>query len=238
MPLLLPSSTSAISCSPCSDLQRWSITNLCRSCSDSLFIVPKFNVNDDGSIADENGVSCGSIEHKMGINGNATCVINFDNAKGYLIGEKNRGLKCMFTFMNGARLGVANEGVAASDAAFQGSLAYAKDRLQMRSLTGVKNPKGEADPIIVHPDVRRMLLTQKSIARDTKLSASAGMASEGSTETPRLALSIASKVVILGKSNLESPKLSRLRRVLVMPVSKNVVSSSSSILTGPVSLAR
>jgi alkylation response protein AidB-like acyl-CoA dehydrogenase len=130
----------------------------------SLFIVPKFNVNDDGTIADENGVSCGSIEHKMGINGNATCVINFDNAKGYLIGEKNRGLKCMFTFMNGARLGVANEGVAASDAAFQGSLAYAQDRLQMRSLTGVKNPKGEADPIIVHPDVRRMLLTQKSIA--------------------------------------------------------------------------
>ncbi|WP_286261583.1 acyl-CoA dehydrogenase C-terminal domain-containing protein [Thalassotalea atypica] len=130
----------------------------------SLFIVPKFNVNDDGTVSDENGVSCGSIEHKMGINGNATCVINFDNAKGYLIGEKNRGLNCMFTFMNGARLGVANEGVAASEAAFQGSLAYAKDRLQMRSMSGVKNPNGPADPIIVHPDVRRMLLTQKSIA--------------------------------------------------------------------------
>jgi alkylation response protein AidB-like acyl-CoA dehydrogenase len=130
----------------------------------SLFIVPKFNVNDDGTISDKNGVSCGSIEHKMGINGNATCVINFDNAKGYLIGEKNRGLNCMFTFMNAARLGVANEGVAASEAAFQGSLAYAKDRLQMRSMTGVKNPEGPADPIIVHPDVRRMLLTQKSIA--------------------------------------------------------------------------
>ncbi|WP_068544486.1 acyl-CoA dehydrogenase C-terminal domain-containing protein [Thalassotalea crassostreae] len=129
----------------------------------SLFIVPKFNVNDDGTIADKNGVSCGSIEHKMGINANATCVINFDNAKGYLIGEKNRGLNCMFTFMNGARLGVANEGVSASEAAFQGSLAYAKDRLQMRSMTGVKNPDGPADPIIVHPDVRRMLLTQKSI---------------------------------------------------------------------------
>jgi alkylation response protein AidB-like acyl-CoA dehydrogenase len=129
----------------------------------SLFVVPKFNVNDDGSIANKNGVSCGSIEHKMGINGNATCVINFDDAKGYLIGEKNKGLKCMFTFMNGARLGVANEGVAASEAAFQGSLAYAQDRLQMRSITGVKNPKGDADPIIVHPDVRRMLLTQKSI---------------------------------------------------------------------------
>ncbi len=130
----------------------------------SLFIVPKFNVNDNGTISDKNGVSCGSIEHKMGINGNATCVINFDNAKGYLIGEKNRGLNCMFTFMNGARLGVANEGVAASEAAFQGSLAYAKDRLQMRSMTGIKNPECPADPIIVHPDVRRMLLTQKSIA--------------------------------------------------------------------------
>ncbi|WP_068546187.1 acyl-CoA dehydrogenase C-terminal domain-containing protein [Thalassotalea crassostreae] len=130
----------------------------------SLFIVPKFNVNDDGSISDENGVTCGSIEHKMGINGSATCVINFDNAKGHLIGEINRGLNCMFTFMNAARLGVANEGVAHADAAFQGSLAYAKDRLQMRSLTGPKNPDGAADPIIVHPDVRRMLLTQKSIA--------------------------------------------------------------------------
>ena len=129
----------------------------------SLFIVPKFTINDDGSISDKNGVSCGSIEHKMGINANATCVINFDNAKGYLIGEKNRGLHCMFTFMNGARLGVANEGVAASEAAFQGSLNYALERLQMRSMTGIKNPEGPADPIIVHPDVRRMLLTQKSI---------------------------------------------------------------------------
>jgi alkylation response protein AidB-like acyl-CoA dehydrogenase len=130
----------------------------------SLFIVPKFNVNDDGSIADRNAVSCGSIEHKMGINANATCVINFDSAKGYLIGEVNRGLHCMFTFMNAARLGVAMEGSAAAEASFQGSLAYAKDRLQMRSISGVKNPEGPADPIIVHPDVRRMLLTQKSIA--------------------------------------------------------------------------
>jgi alkylation response protein AidB-like acyl-CoA dehydrogenase len=130
----------------------------------SLFIVPKFNVNDDGTIADKNAVSCGSIEHKMGINANATCVINFDNAKGYLIGEVNRGLNCMFTFMNAARLGVALEGTAATEASFQGALAYAKDRLQMRSISGVKNPNGPADPIIVHPDVRRMLLTQKSIA--------------------------------------------------------------------------
>ncbi|WP_394177021.1 acyl-CoA dehydrogenase C-terminal domain-containing protein [Thalassotalea litorea] len=130
----------------------------------SLFIVPKFNVNTDGSRADRNGVSCGSIEHKMGIKASATCVINFDNAKGYLIGDVNRGLNCMFTFMNAARLGVALEGVAASEASFQGALAYAKDRLQMRSLTGPKNPTGPADPIIVHPDVRRMLLTQKSFA--------------------------------------------------------------------------
>lgn len=125
----------------------------------SLFIVPKFNVN-----ADRNGVNCGSIEHKMGINANATCVINFDGAKGYLIGEINKGLHCMFTFMNAARLGVALEGTAAAEASFQGALAYAKERLQMRSISGVKNPQGPADPIIVHPDVRRMLLTQKSIA--------------------------------------------------------------------------
>ncbi|MEO3682184.1 acyl-CoA dehydrogenase C-terminal domain-containing protein [Shewanella vesiculosa] len=130
----------------------------------SLFIVPKFNVNIDGTISDRNGVNCGSIEHKMGINGNATCVINFDGATGHLIGEPNRGLKCMFTFMNAARIGVASEGVAAAEASFQGALAYAKDRLQMRSISGVKNPNGPADPIIVHPDVRRMLLTQKSIA--------------------------------------------------------------------------
>lgn len=133
----------------------------------SLFIVPKLSVTGEGELDAENGrngVSCGSIEHKMGINANATCVINFDGAKGYLIGEQNRGLNCMFTFMNAARLGVANEGVAAAEASFQGALAYAQDRLQMRSLSGVKNPEGPADPIIVHPDVRRMLLTQKSIA--------------------------------------------------------------------------
>ncbi|SES71666.1 acyl-CoA dehydrogenase C-terminal domain-containing protein [Thalassotalea agarivorans] len=130
----------------------------------SLFTVPKFDVTAEGEKADRNAVNCGSIEHKMGIHGNATCVINFDSAKGYLIGEVNRGLNCMFTFMNAARLGVANEGVGACEISFQGALAYAKDRLQMRSLSGPKNPEGAADPIIVHPDVRRMLLTQKSIA--------------------------------------------------------------------------
>ncbi|MFT5162505.1 MAG: alkylation response protein AidB-like acyl-CoA dehydrogenase [Alteromonadaceae bacterium] len=130
----------------------------------SLFVVPKLNVNDDGTVGEPNQVRCGSIEHKMGINANATCVINFDNAKGYLIGTPNRGLHCMFTFMNSARLGVALEGVAAAEASFQGALTYAKERLQMRSVSGVKNPQGPADPIIVHPDVRRMLMTQKSIA--------------------------------------------------------------------------
>lgn len=130
----------------------------------SLFIVPKFNVNADGSIADRNNVMCGSIEHKMGIHGNATCVINFDAAKGFLIGPENRGLNCMFTFMNVARIGTAVQGLAAAEGAFQGSLSYAKDRLAMRSLSGAKNPEKEADPIIVHPAVRNMLLTQKAFA--------------------------------------------------------------------------
>ena len=130
----------------------------------SLFAVPKYSINEDGTTAASNNVNCGSIEHKMGINGSATCVINFDGAKGYLLGEVNRGLNCMFTFMNAARIGVSNEGVGSAEAAFQGAVAYAKDRLQMRSLSGVKNPDGPADPIIVHPDVRRMLLTQKTIA--------------------------------------------------------------------------
>ena len=126
----------------------------------SLFIVPKVNTSD----GTRNGVSCGSIEHKMGIHGNATAVLNFDGAKGFLIGPENEGLKCMFTFMNFARLGTALQGSAAAELSFQGSLAYAKDRLAMRSLTGPKNPEKAADPIIVHPDVRRMLLQQKAIA--------------------------------------------------------------------------
>jgi alkylation response protein AidB-like acyl-CoA dehydrogenase len=126
----------------------------------SLFVVPKMNA-DDGS---RNAVSCGSIEHKMGIHGNATAVINFDNAKGFLIGQPDQGLKYMFTFMNFARLGTALQGSAAAELSFQGSLAYAKDRLAMRSLTGHKFPEKSADPIIVHPDVRRMLLQQKAIA--------------------------------------------------------------------------
>jgi len=135
----------------------------------SLFIVPKFNVAEDGSVADRNAVSCGSLEHKMGIHGNATCVMNFDGAKGFLIGEENRGLNCMFTFMNTARLGTALQGVAHAELGFQKSLDYARDRLQMRALSGPKNPEGPADPIIVHPDVRRMLLTQKAFAEGGRM---------------------------------------------------------------------
>ncbi len=130
----------------------------------SVFIVPKYLANDDGSVGDRNSVFCGALEHKMGIHGNATCELNFDGATGYLIGEVNRGLNYMFTFMNFARLGTGMQGLAHSELAFQSSLAYAKDRLQMRSLSGPKNPGGPADPIIVHPDVRRMLLTQKAFA--------------------------------------------------------------------------
>ena len=125
----------------------------------SLFIIPKFDVLEDGSLGDRNGVRCGSIEHKMGIHGNATCVMNFDNAKAYLLGEPNQGLQAMFTFMNTARIGTAMQGIGHMELGYQKSLAYAKDRLQMRSVTGPKNPDGPADPIIVHPDVRRMLLT-------------------------------------------------------------------------------
>ncbi|MBY6212124.1 acyl-CoA dehydrogenase C-terminal domain-containing protein [Microbulbifer agarilyticus] len=135
----------------------------------SLFIVPKFLPNADGSVGERNGVTCGSLEHKMGIHGNATAVLNFDGAKGFLIGPPNKGLNCMFTFMNTARLGTALQGVAHAEAGFQKSLAYAKDRLQMRSLSGPKNPEGAADPIIVHPDVRRMLLTQKAFAEGGRM---------------------------------------------------------------------
>jgi alkylation response protein AidB-like acyl-CoA dehydrogenase len=134
----------------------------------SLFVVPKFHAGPEGEKLDRNAVTCGSIEHKMGIKGSATCVINFDGAKGYLVGTENRGLNCMFTFMNTARIGTGLEGLSASEAAFQGALAYAKDRLQFRAMTGVKNPDGPADAIINHPDVRRMLLTQKAFAEGNR----------------------------------------------------------------------
>jgi alkylation response protein AidB-like acyl-CoA dehydrogenase len=134
----------------------------------SLFIVPRHSVNDDGSIGARN-VHCGSIEHKMGIHGNATCVLNFDDAQGFLIGPPNRGLNCMFTFMNAARIGTAMQGVAHAELAFQGSLAYARERLQMRSLEGPAEPDKPADPIVVHPDVRRMLMTQKAFAEGNRM---------------------------------------------------------------------
>ncbi|NWB88634.1 acyl-CoA dehydrogenase C-terminal domain-containing protein [Pseudomonas gingeri] len=128
----------------------------------SLFIVPKFLVNAAGDAGERNGVQCGSIEHKMGIKASATCVLNFDDAKGYLIGEANKGLNCMFTMMNHARLGTGMQGLCLGESSFQGAVRYANDRLQMRSLTGPKAPDKAADPIIVHPDVRRMLLTMKA----------------------------------------------------------------------------
>ncbi len=135
----------------------------------SLFIVPKFLVNADGQVGERNQVTCGSIEHKMGIHGNATCVLNFDGATGYLIGPENKGLACMFTFMNAARLGTAIQGLAHAELGLQKSLEYSRERLQMRSLTGPKTPEGPADPIIVHPDVRRMLLTQKAFAEGGRM---------------------------------------------------------------------
>lgn len=135
----------------------------------SLFIVPKFNVSAEGEVADRNAVSCGSIEHKMGINANATCVMNFDGAKGFLIGAPNKGLRCMFTFINTSRMGVATQGQAHAELGFQKSLAYAKDRVQMRALGKRENPEAAADAIIVHPDVRRMLLTQKAFAEGGRM---------------------------------------------------------------------
>ncbi|MDE9450983.1 acyl-CoA dehydrogenase C-terminal domain-containing protein [Aliiroseovarius sp. Z3] len=128
----------------------------------SLFIVPKFNVNEDGSVGSRNGVSVGNIEHKMGIHGNSTCVMNYDEATGYLLGTEHKGMRAMFTMMNEARLGVAMQGLAQAEAAYQNAVIYAKDRLQGRDVTGVKNPDGPADPLIVHPDIRRSLMDQKS----------------------------------------------------------------------------
>ncbi|WP_101758093.1 acyl-CoA dehydrogenase C-terminal domain-containing protein [Oceanicoccus sp. KOV_DT_Chl] len=134
----------------------------------SLFVVPKIWVEADGSTAQSNGVSCGSIEHKMGINGNATCVINFDNAQGFLISPPNKGMSCMFTFINESRLGVAQQGHGHIESSFQGALRYARERLQMRAPIRAL-PEQAADPIIVHPDVRRMLLTQKAFAEGGRL---------------------------------------------------------------------
>ena len=128
----------------------------------SLFIVPKFLVNEDGSLGARNGVACGNIEKKMGIHGNSTCVMNYDGAKGWLLGDMHKGMRAMFTMMNEARIGVGMQGLAQAEAAYQNALEYAKDRLQGRAVTGDENPDGPADPLIVHPDIRRSLMDQKS----------------------------------------------------------------------------
>ncbi len=130
----------------------------------SLFIVPKVQTDQEGNLGEGNHVTCGSIEDKMGIKASSTAVLNFDNAVGELIGPENKGLECMFTFMNTARVGTALQGVCSAELAYQNSLIYAKERLSMRSLTGKKCPDQVADPIIVHPDVRKMLMTQKAIS--------------------------------------------------------------------------
>ncbi len=130
----------------------------------SLFLVPKFHVNADGSLGERNGIHCGGLEHKMGIHGNATAQMILDGAVGTMVGQPNKGLQAMFVMMNAARLGVGNQSVGLTEVAFQNALAYAKDRIQMRSLSGPKAKDKPADPIIVHPDVRKMLLTAKAYA--------------------------------------------------------------------------
>jgi alkylation response protein AidB-like acyl-CoA dehydrogenase len=137
----------------------------------SLFIVPKMKVARDGAVGERNAVRCGSIEHKMGIHGSVTCVMNFDGAQGYLIGQANKGLNAMFTMMNTARLAVGLQGLGLIDRAYQNALKYSRDRLQMRSLSGPKFPDKPADPLIVHPDIRRMLLTCKALAEGGRLMA-------------------------------------------------------------------
>lgn len=129
----------------------------------SLFIVPKYMVGDDGSVGERNGVACGALEHKMGIHGNATCVMNYDDATGFLIGKENKGLAAMFVMMNEARLGVGLQGLSMGEVAYQNAVVYARERIQGRSLSGPKAPDQKADPIIVHPDIRRALMTMRAI---------------------------------------------------------------------------
>ncbi|EPB6961793.1 MULTISPECIES: acyl-CoA dehydrogenase C-terminal domain-containing protein [Pseudomonas] len=135
----------------------------------SLFLVPKFVANPDGSLGERNSLGCGAIEHKMGIKGASTCVMNFDGARGWLLGQANQGLACMFTMMNDARFQVGLQGLGIAERAFQGALGYARERLQSRALVGPQAPDKVADPIIVHPDVRRMLLTQKTLVEGCRM---------------------------------------------------------------------
>ncbi|EPY01653.1 acyl-CoA dehydrogenase C-terminal domain-containing protein [Magnetospirillum fulvum] len=134
----------------------------------SLFLVPKYRVNPDGTPGASNGVSCGSIEHKMGIKASSTCVMNFDDSVGWLVGEANKGMRAMFAMMNTERLSVGVQGLGLAEASYQGAVAYARERLQGRSLTGTKHPDKPADPIIVHPDVRRMLLTHRAYVEGSR----------------------------------------------------------------------
>ena len=129
----------------------------------SLFLVPKYKVNDDGTLGEHNNVNCVSIEEKMGVHGSATCVMSFENSEGYLIGEPNEGLAAMFSMMNTERIAVGLQGLGQAEIAYQNALAYARDRIQGRDLKGPKNPEEEADPLIVHPDIRRMLLRSKAL---------------------------------------------------------------------------
>jgi len=134
----------------------------------SLFIVPKFIVKDDGTPGARNGVTCGKIEEKMGIHGNSTCVMDYDEATGYLLGEAHKGMRAMFTMMNEARVGVGMQGMAQAAVAYENAVLYARDRLQGRAVTGVENPDGPADPLIVHPDIRRALMDQKSFVEGAR----------------------------------------------------------------------
>ncbi|MEJ6397274.1 acyl-CoA dehydrogenase C-terminal domain-containing protein [Yoonia sp. 208BN28-4] len=134
----------------------------------SLFIVPKFMVNEDGSLGQRNTLSCGKVEEKMGIHGNSTCVMNYDEATGFLVGEAHKGMRAMFTMMNEARLGVGLQGYAQAEVAYQNALEYAKDRLQGRAVTGAEAPEKAADPLIVHPDIRRNLMDQKSFVEGAR----------------------------------------------------------------------
>ncbi|OKY28083.1 acyl-CoA dehydrogenase C-terminal domain-containing protein [Thalassotalea sp. PP2-459] len=170
----------------------------------SLFVVPKYQVNDDESLGDFNHVSCGSIEHKMGIHASATCVINFDGATGFLVGEVNKGLACMFTMMNFERIGVGIQGLGASVRSYQNALEYAQDRLQSRSLSGAKTPDKPADSIMVHGDVRRMLLNMKAL-------------NEGSRA---LSLYIANQLDIATYGEGEAQKSAEAIAALMTPVAK------------------
>ncbi|MDG5751308.1 acyl-CoA dehydrogenase C-terminal domain-containing protein [Qipengyuania sp. XHP0211] len=135
----------------------------------SLFVVPKFIVNEDGTPGERNGVMCGSIEHKMGIHANSTCVLNYDGAKGWLVGEESKGLAAMFIMMNAARLGVGIQGLSQAEVSYQNAVAYALDRRQGRALTGPADPDAQADPIFVHPDVRRMLMDAKTFTEGMRM---------------------------------------------------------------------